>query len=294
MRWKYLFLLLSNCCWPSFLWAQKNISLSGSYSMVLERNRTIEETEKLCIEQAKLTALAMEFGTAVTETMVSQTTDVNGQASNTFNVLTRTNVGGEWLEDEQKPELIWKCIGTTMELTANVKGIARAFPKAGKVETTFYTCTTADATREETNFKNSEGINAVFRSAKNGFVSVYYIDYTAQTVYRLLPTGNGKNNDGLEVKANQTYVLFNRQKAMEYGWGSVSTELELEIPAGKTSATDELVVVYSTEPLTKPALNETKDGLSQMALEKFEMWVSEVARKNQKAIVKRSAITIAN
>jgi hypothetical protein len=293
MRYKFFVLFLSFCNWALGLSAQSSVVVSGSYTMVLERNRTIEETEKICIEQAKLDALEKEFGTTVSEAIINQTTEVNGKVDNTFNVLTRTNVSGEWLEDEHQPELIWECVGATLQLTAKVKGIARAFPKTGKVEIVFYTCTTSDATREEINFKNGEGINAVFKAAKDGMIAVYYIDHTAQTVYRLLPTGNGKNLNGLEVNADQTYVLFNRKKAIEYGWGNMSTEVELEVPSGKTVAMDELVLVYSSEPLNKPSFNESKDGLSQMALEKFEIWLSKTVNSNEKAQVKRSTVTIA-
>jgi hypothetical protein len=106
---RYLIALLLICLNVQNIEAQKPIQVSGSYSMVLERNRTIEETEKICIEQARLTALAAAFGTSVTETTVNSTYDKNGNTDNSFHVLTRTNVGGEWIADDASPLINWHC-----------------------------------------------------------------------------------------------------------------------------------------------------------------------------------------
>jgi hypothetical protein len=289
---RYLIALVFICLNFQNVEAQKPVQVRGSYSMVLERNRTIEETEKLCTEQARLTALAAAFGTSVTETTVSKTADVNGTADNAFHVLTRTNVGGEWIADDASPIITWKCYNEELQLNVDVIGTARAFPKKGKTDLVFFTCTSTDPNREETNFKERESLNAVFQSAQDGFISVYYIDRQSQMASRLLPTAGGKNINALEVHADDRYVLFNRATAHSYGWGAMSTELELSLPAGKTSVMDEVVVVFAPESFAKPMHTGSKEGLSELPLAEFENWLATLKVRQPLAQEKRKEITI--
>lgn len=289
---RYLIALLLICLHVQNIEAQKPIQVSGSYSMVLERNRTIEETEKLCIEQARLTALAAEFGTSVTETTVNSTADKSGSTDNSFHVLTRTNVGGEWITDNQKPIITWQCQNEELHVRVELHGTARAFPKKGKSDLIFFTCTASDHQREETNFKEHESLNAVFQTAQNGFISVYYIDRQSQIASRLLPTGNGRDIDALKVNADDRYILFNRTTTNSYGWSAMNTELELSLPSGKTTVMDEVVVVFAPESFSKPLHTGSKEGLSELPLAEFENWLTTLKMRQPLAQEKRVAITI--
>ena len=287
-----LIALLIICFYVRSANAQKAIQVNGSYTMVLERNRTMEETEKLCIEQARLTALAGEFGTSVTETTVNSASDKNGSAENSFLVLTRTNVGGEWITDNTSPVITWQCKNEELHVRVEVSGTARAFPKKGKTDLVFFTCTSSDANREETNFKERESLNAVFQTAQNGYMSVYYIDRQSQLASRLLPTGNGKDIDALEVNADKRYVLFNRTTAHSYGWSAMNSEIELSLPAGKTSVMDEVVVVFAPESFSKPLHTGSKEGLSELPMAEFENWLTALKVRQPLAQEKRVAISI--
>lgn len=284
--------LLSFLCISTCLWAQRPIDVVGKYTMELTRTRTMEETEKACIEQAKLAAIAKEFGTVVTETTVNNTTDVNGQADNRFAVLTRTAVKGEWLEDTEQPKVTWTCAQQTMSVTAEVRGKIRAFSKEGKVEVKFFTCGAGAKAQEKFVFKEGESLYAHFQSSKSGYLSVYYVDHTANTAVRLLPSAGGQSNDALEIKADEDYILFDRSKAVSYGWSGQSSELELNLPEGKQTVADEIVAVYTAEPYTKPLLKRTQDGLAELGLAEFENWLNDlkVAQKNN--TVKRISIIV--
>jgi hypothetical protein len=260
--------------------------------MALERNRTIEETEKICIEQARLTALAAAFGTTVTETTVNSTYDKNGNTDNSFHVLTRTNVGGEWIADDASPLINWHCQNEELHVRVDVTGTARAFPKKGKSDLVFFTCTATDNKREANNFKEHETLNAVFQSAQSGYMAVYYIDRQSQIASRLLPTAAGKNTDALQVTADARYILFNRATAHSYGWGSMNSEIELSLPAGKTSVMDEVVVVFAPEPFSKPLHTGSKEGLSELPLAEFENWLTALKVRQPLAKEKRVTISI--
>jgi hypothetical protein len=271
---------------------QKTVPVSGIYTMELIRTRTMEETEKTCIEQAKLAAIAKEFGTVVTETTVNNTTDVNGQADTRFTVLTRTAVKGEWLEDTKQPKVTWICAEQTMRVTAEVHGKIRAFGKEGKVEVKFFTCGAGAQAHEKFVFKEGESLYAHFQSSKSGYLSVYYIDHTANTAVRLLPSAGGQSNDALEIKTDKEYILFDRNKAVSYGWNGQSSELELNLPEGKQTVADEIVAVYTAEPYTKPLLKRTQDGLAEIAASEFENWLNDLKTAQASAVVKRVTLTL--
>jgi hypothetical protein len=271
--------------------AQHSVVVTGYYTMELSRTRTIEETERDCIEQAKLAAIAKEFGTTVSETTVNNTTDVNGKADNRFAVLTRTAVKGEWIEDTEQPKLLWTCAQQTMSVTAEVHGQIRGFSKEGKAAVKFYSCG-AGALQEKFAFKEGESFFAHFQSSKDGYLSVYYVDHTAHTAVRLLPSAAGQGSDAVEIKADQEYILFDRGKAQTYGWNGKSSELELNLPDGKETVTDEIVAVYTAEPYAKPLLKRKQDGLAEMSNTSFEDWLSDLSSAQESAVVKRFTITL--
>jgi hypothetical protein len=272
--------------------SQKTVQSAGTYTMELSRTQTMVDTEKACIEQAKLAAIAKEFGTVVTETTVNNTLDVNGQSDNRFTVLTRTAVKGEWLEDTEQPKVTWTCMEQTMSVTAEVHGKIRAFSKEGKVEMKFFTCGAGAQAHEKFVFKEGESLYAHLQCSKSGYVSVYYIDHTANTAVRLLPSASGQSNDALEIKADEEYILFDRNKALSYGWKGQSSELELNLPEGKQTVADEIVAVYTSEPYSKPLLKRTQDGLAEIAAGDFENWLIDVKTAQANAVVKRVTVTL--
>ena len=255
--------------------AQKKQLVRGSYTLQLGRSQTMESLEAQCIEQARLSAIAREFGTTVSETTLSNTKDVNGTSENQFSVLTRTAVKGEWLQDETPPVLSWECRESSMQVTAQVHGYVREFPKAGKAEITFYACSPGDSDHAKTEFNHGESLHAFFKSSSTGYLSVYYIDHTTHTVQRLFPAATMASNNHISVQADRKYILFNRKTAADYGWGQATMEIALELPKGSDAALDELVAVFSTEEYTKPSLN-ADNQLAELKEVAFETWLTDL------------------
>jgi hypothetical protein len=272
--------------------AQKRIRTEGTYSMELSRTATMEATESQCIEQARLAAIAREFGTTVSETIINRVNDNAGQVDNAFHALTRTSVRGEWLEDEDKPQVTWSCVSDRLQVMAVVKGVIREIPKTGVVDVVFYTCSPHDITRPVNEFRNGESMNAFFQSSSSGYLSVFYVDHSLQIVQRLFPSLNREADDAVEVAANREYTLFNRLSAVDYGWSALSKELDLSLPLEKNEALDEIVMVYTKELYVKPLLKDSPDGFSELSLQDFENWISEVKSNQRNSVVKNIQLTI--
>jgi hypothetical protein len=253
----------------------------------------MEETEAQCIEQARLSAIAREFGTTVSETSVNRTTDSNGQVDNTFHFLTRTSVLGEWIEDKEKPQVVWQCEGDRMNVTANVRGLIRMLPKEGKAEVKFYACSPGDPARSKSDFRQDETLNAVFQSSSSGFLSVYYVDHTSRTVQRLFPAASMATANHLAVQADRQYQLLNRNTAAKYDWQQATKEKTVNVPYCSTSSIDELVAVFSTVEYIKPSL-EPNAEFEELSEEAFDSWLNELKGRQKQCVVKRSIVLIGN
>jgi hypothetical protein len=275
-------------------WGQDKIITSGYYTMILARNSTMEATEAACIEQAKLSAIAAEFGTIVSETTVDVTNDENGKVINAFTVLTRTTVKGEWLNDIDKPKITWQCNENELSVSVVVIGHVREFSKVGKAEIKFFSCAPNDFKTEKAVFYNNESLNASFVSSQEGYLSVYYVDHNSNTVLRIFPASSEQNTDHALIQANQAYILFNRKKAQEYGWLTSTTELQLALPDGKKTATDEIIAVFSTEAYSKPLMiaPQNQNALNELTKQDFEKWLIELTSRQNEAVVKRVSISI--
>jgi hypothetical protein len=284
-----LFYLVANT-----LLAQKTVERTGQYTMLLTRTSTIEASETACIEQARLAVIAKEFGVTVSETTVQKTTDINGESTSKFSVLTRTAVKGEWLSDSQAPLIEWYCENNNLFVKATVKGHIRELAKVGQTDIEFYTCAPGNLMTEKNTFREGESLNALFKASKEGYLSVYYIDHAAETVTRLLPAASGLHHDHVAIQADQTYILFNRNKAPQYPWGNMNTELQLSLPEGQTQAMDEVVAVFSTEPYQKPLLQilAHTTALAELSIVDFESWATDLKFRQTQAMVKRVSLSL--
>jgi hypothetical protein len=273
--------------------AQKHINTEGTYTMELSRTATMEATELQCIEQARLSAIAREFGTTVTETTINKTRDINGQTENSFQLLTRTSVLGEWIEDKDEPIVSWHCDGERLNVTAKVSGFIRMFSKEGRVDLTFHPCVAGDPMNPRTEFITGEGLNALFKSSSNGYLSIYYIDHAANLVQRLFPAAAMATANHLPVEADKTYLLFNTKTAPNQGWQQATKEITVQLPLGAASTLDELVAVFSPVEYIKPSLS-VNNGFEELSEESFETWIAELKGRQKHSAIKRVSILIGN
>ena len=259
--------------------------------MELSRTSTMEATELQCIEQARLAAIAREFGTTVTETTINRTRDINGQTENSFQLLTRTSVLGEWIEDKDEPIVSWHCEGDRLNVTAKVSGFIRMFSKEGRVDLTFHPCVAGDPMNPRTEFITGEGLNALFKSSSNGYLSIYYIDHATNVVQRLFPAAAMATANHLPVEADKTYLLFNTKTAPNQEWQQATKEITVQLPSGGASTLDELVAVFSPVEYIKPSLrvNNEFEELSEKA---FETWLAELKGRQKQSAIKRVSILI--
>jgi hypothetical protein len=287
---RHLFALIFTLS-AGFLFAQKEREVNASYSMELPKNITMEQMEQRCIEQARLKAIGDAFGYTLSETTVDNTHEGNSGLNNSFAVLTKTNVQGEWLRDKSEPILNWEPSGKTLKLTATVHGVIREFPKSGKAKLELHLSNDERFTNEVTQFKDGQDLFASFQTSSKGFLSVYYVDHASKEVFRLIPSATNNDLNGVEVQADKTYHLF--QNASPFSENKSIPGLSLALPTSKDIQMDELVFIYSPKEIRKPSLSYNSEAkMYVMKLSEFEQWKTSAAQSNPEAIMKALAISI--
>ena len=267
--------------------AQKRREATASYTIVLSRTSTMQETETLCIEQARLKAIADAFGYSISETTVSNVSDQSGKVSDAFNVLTKTSVRGEWITDTSAPKLAWTCSENELAVTATVAGTIRENNKEGKTTIEFYSCSPADVTTEKSAFRSGQPLNAFFRTARSGYLSVFYLDRNSGVAYRVFPAPSYTSLDHFEVRADEAYVLFNRAYASQFPGYPSSVDLTMDVPQDKIQVIDEVIAVYSPTPYKKPLLSSqtNQQTLPELTSNQLQNWLVELKSNNKEAII---------
>jgi len=274
--------------------AQETREAEGSYTMVLSRTATMEQTEALCTEQARLRAIGDAFGYVVSETSVGNVSDENVRVTDAFSVLTRTSVRGEWLRDKESPRTEWTWDGRELSVRVVVKGIIRSNSREGRTEVVFYPCAAGELTVEQSSFRHGQSLLARFRAASDGYLSVFYVDVAKGEAYRVFPAPAYASLDHLGVKAQQEYLLFSRSHSKQFEGYPATLDLLLEVPEGKQQGLDELVAVYAPHPYKKPMLSgQTAAGaLPTLKATELEHWITELRALSAEIVVKRTTITI--
>ena len=274
--------------------AQETREAEAYYTMVLSRTATMEQTEALCTEQARLRAIGEAFGYVVSETTVGNVSDENGRVTDAFSVLTRTSVRGEWLRDKEAPRIEWTWDGRELSVQVVVKGIIRSNSREGRTEVVFYPCTAGEPTAEQINFRHGQSLLARFRAAGDGYLSVFYVDVAKGEAYRVFPAPAYASLDHLEVKAQQEYLLFSRSHSKQFEGYPATLDLVLEVPEGKQQGMDELVAVYAPHPYKKPMLTgqHTAGALPSLRAADLEHWITELRTSSGEIVVKRTTLTI--
>jgi hypothetical protein len=273
------------------LFAQKEKEVKASYSMELPKNFTMEQLEQRCVEQARLKAIGEAFGFVVSETTVDNTQESKAGFNNSFAVLTKTNVQGEWLRDKTEPQLNWEASGKTLKLTAMVHGVIREFPKTGKAKIDIHLSNDSKMSNDITLFKDGQDLFASFQSSSKGNLSVFYVDHSSNEVYRLIPSATNNDLNTVQVLSDKVYQLF--QNSSPFSENKSIPALSLSLPNGKDLQMDELVFIYSPADIRKPSLTYNPDArMYLMNYKDFEQWKTSSVQANLEAVIKSVAISI--
>lgn len=184
--------------------------VGGEFLYYSDADMSPKEAFAAAIENARVQALAKEFGTLIIQDIKQQESEVDGRVNNYFMLLSSAEVKGEWIEDLEKPktEIVETMPDGMLVIKASVKG--RAKP-VGNEAADFEVLLLRNGTDKRfagTDFVEGDKMYMFFKAPANGYMAAYLIDET-QMVSCLLPHESSAGGQQ-QVDRNKEYVFFSK------------------------------------------------------------------------------------
>ncbi|GAB4425230.1 MAG: hypothetical protein OHK0039_42850 [Bacteroidia bacterium] len=290
---KPVVLCLLLCAALSPVLAQKTQRSEGAYQLRMTGTALNEEEAcRRCEELAMIEAIEKAFGRVViqgnTSSLQNIQTGETVETTQVFNMIAETYVNGEWIKTLDE-----SCERFTHEgefwLRCSVKGVVQELEQA-RLDLVVKPLDCEELRCETFQFQDGESFYLYLQSPIDGYITIYLAD--AATAQRLLPYREMPATmiNGVAVKADQPYILFSHDKDRLGLRGYID---EYELFAASPVDQNRLFVVFSREPLVKPALRAA-DGNMPMELvaEEFHRWLAHQKQYNRDIQVARVDLSI--
>lgn len=264
----------------------KTVTVTGEATYYDNGHHSKVECMRLAAEQARIDALAREFGTIVTQDIVQTDRIRTGRETNDLLAVSMTEVKGEWLGDSAEPKYEFSYDkDQNMVVKCTVRGTARAITNEAIAFETSALRNGIHSANADTRFRDGDDMYLYFLGSSDGYLTVWLED-ESRTVYNLLPYPRDPKSE-VKVKRYQEYTFFNAA----LGKGMFGPEEELVLTAPDEVEYNRLYVVFSPNPYSRPAMN-ADGGLPSMPSDEFSKWLMRARRNDPKMGVKSINIEI--
>lgn len=190
----------------------KEVTVEGSCDMVMTADMTEAEAVETAIREAKVEALARQFGTIISSETWSEISEDSSRLSESFYQSGMTLVKGEWIRDIQSPEVVKSiCANGDIMISVTVKGKARAIESL-PLDLNVYT-SLPGAHIPQNSFRNDTRFTVNFKSPEDGHIAIYLGDEEGD-ICRLLPFSR-QSESSTRVEAMKDYEFFTSQEGDE-------------------------------------------------------------------------------
>lgn len=283
-----LFFVLFSCIYSAPAGAQKVKSVKGETTYYAASNETLEDAKRKALEQAKIRALAEEFGTLVSEGTESRGKVRNGQSEFDFFSIGSSEVKGEWIETTGEPEYDIRFEDGQIVVSCKVSGKAREIVTAAIDFKARILCNGTEDKFEGNRFKDGDDLFLSFASPVKGFLAVYLEDEAGQ-VNCLLPYRN--QAIGIyPVDANRRYVFFDPKSAPANERALVD---EYVMTCSHSSEYNQIYIIFSPNQFVKASDEDVEETLPrQLPLESFHKWLAKCRKHDLEMTVKKVGMTV--
>jgi hypothetical protein len=279
-------------------YGQKTRRSTGEFQVKLTREMSEAEACETCMRMAMVQAIEKAFGRVLVQgnTTVVENVDTGEavETNQTFNLIAETYVNGDWIktlneecERFQDGEDLW--------VRCQVKGKVQELTQpAYDLQVSTLDCEESRCATDR--FVDGEPFYLYFKSPVDGYLTVYIGDPTI--TQRLLPYRQMPSDlyNAVPVQADEEYILFSMRQDPFDLRGYVD---EYEMYASKPVDQNRIYVVFSREPLIKPALYAGEDPKAEqaempleLAPEDFVRWLAKQRRYNPDIQVERLDVLI--
>lgn len=284
-------LILAALSLPTF--AQKVKTIVGEYTYVAPDNVSPTDAKSYALNQAKLSAIADEFGTIIAQTNLINVENSNEHSSTRFSSFGSSDVKGEWIETIGEPEYKVSYEQNQLVVFCRVKGKARELV-GSKADIQAKVLRNGTEDRFESDqFKSGDELYLSFKTPVNGYLAVYLVDDN-QLVQCLLPYSSQQNGI-YQVKANQRYTLFSEKDAPQ------DPVDEYVLTAERDLEHNQLYIIFSPNQFIKAvdtASSKTSDAANiggfprEVSFDDFHKWLGKCQRNDKDMSLQKILITI--
>lgn len=237
------------------------------------------ECMRRALEQARIDALAKEFGTIISQDILQADNFSNGRETNDFLSLSSTEVKGEWIADLGEP--VYKFSRDKDEnliVTCRIRGKAKAISNSSVSFEAIALRNGENASNADTRYHDGDEMKLLFNASSDGFLCVFLQDESGKT-YGLLPYPRDSKSE-VKVKKDRQYLFFTG-KDKEFG---PSEELLLTAPDKREY--NRLFVVFSPSRFSRPVMSTGPEGIPSLRSEDFSEWLIKARRNDNRMGVK--------
>lgn len=259
---------------------QRVVNVCGDYKYIAPENVSPAEAKSIAVERARLTALANEFGTNVSQTNLTTTHITNGKTTSDIISLGETQVKGDWLGDIREPQVEVYYEQDRLVVFASVCGKARAIQNAEVELLISVLCNGIESER----FYNNNRLSVDFKAPIDGYLSIFLRDDNVGIVSCLMPyeTENGKARS---IALNTNYTFLSTKDPM-YPYRE-----ETILVTQKKSEFNTLLFVFSQNPFAMP-ITEQGEFLPELSVTDFQKWLRKNRVKDEKMQVVEKVVEI--
>lgn len=260
--------------------AQRTVNACGEVDYIVPETQTLVEAKQTAITQARLKAIADEFGTIVSQTNTTAMHTRNGKTNSNFNSFSENEVRGIWISDTKEPEVEVEYRNDMMVIHAEVCGKVRE-QKREKVELQIKPLNKGI---ESTLFKNNDRFSLSFKSAASGYVAVFIRDDNNDIVNVMMPYEDSDGN-AREVKSNKNYLFLCTQDP------TYPYDEETILTTSKSIENNTLIVVFSQKKF-HISLSNMGEFVPEVENSKFQKWLHGLRVYDTTAQVEEIVLTI--
>lgn len=264
-------------------------NISGEYTFYGDSHHSPQQCKEAALQGAIAEALAREFGTVVSQSIMQQETLSGGSEATFFDALNVSEVKGEWISDTREPEYEFLPPAPDGSLIVRCKVWGKARPVSNRaVEFDSKVLRNGASERNaDTHFRSGDELALSFRTPVDGFVVVYLLS-ADRRVYRLLPYMD-YNEGAVKVNHDKDYTFFHASSG-EREHGTVD---EMVLYTDMPVERNRIYVIFSPNRFDRPVDHFTAEGAPRsLSYEDFSRWLQKARLNDDRLNVRLTNIDI--
>lgn len=257
-------------------------TVRSTYTFYGDPHHSPLQCREAALQGARYEALRQEFGTISTQSVTRQDLNVSGKESTYFDILSETEVKGEWISDIEPP--VYETLSSTdgcIIVRCTVVGKARAISNNPVDFAATALRNGTDMRNASTEFVSGDDLFLHIRTPVDGYATVYLAD-SDNNVYCLLPY-LGTAEGAAQLRRGHDYVLFSSACAE----GSLGTPDEFTLTASQPFERNRIYVIFSPDRFDRATDNYAGELLPRrLSYADFSKWLLKIRRRDERMGVK--------